>query len=169
MDEDRDKITIKTFPQKISSTEAEATLKNTDDEIKTARVHRDVYYPYEIFTFQVYVPMFLHTNDETVYCGVDLVNGNELLIDSNPVHETKTISSNQILPKEHNHDSVMEIARTYVHELINQQLKPLRPPTIEFITSRQLHRLFYIVEIEIIDEHTLQYAVDSVLGDYHRI
>jgi hypothetical protein len=169
MSEDCNKTTIEAFPQKVSLTEAEATIKNTDDEIETAQVYRDVYYPYEIFTFQIHVPMLLHTNDDTVYCGVDLVNRNELLIDSNPVHETKAISPNRILPREYNHDAVMETARTYIHDLVNQQLKPLRAPTIECVTSRLLHRLFYIIEIETTDKNTLQYAVDSVLGEYHRI
>lgn len=162
-------ITIESFPQRISSSEARASLEETDDEIEDARIRRDIYYPYDIFTFQTHVSMLLHTNVETVHCGVDLVNGNELLIDSNPEYERRTISSTHVLPREYDHDAAMRIARTYVRDLVNQQFKPLRTPEIESVGRQLAHRLFYIVIIETTDEDTLQYAVDSVLGGYHRI
>lgn len=166
---DSDNITIESFPQRISSSEAKASIEGTDDEIEDAQVHRDIYYPYDVFTFQTHVPMLLHTNVETVYCGVDLVNGNELLIDSNLRYETRTISPTRVLPREYDHDAAMKTARTYIRDLVNQQFKPLRTPEIESIERQLAHRLFYIVIIETTDEDTLQYAVDSVLGGYHRI
>ncbi|GAA0471335.1 hypothetical protein MUK72_16630 (plasmid) [Halococcus dombrowskii] len=161
--------TIDAFPEEVSECKAEKILERTDSEIKNGQINEKIYYPYLVATFQVESSMMGQKDDGIIHCGVDLVNEKELLIDEQPRFERRSVISDQVLPRECNRETALQIARTYIREIVNRQLKPLRTPTIQCVENGLLYRLFYSIEVETTDGNILQYAVDSILGDYHRL
>ena len=169
MEEKSPLTTVNAFPEETSEYKAQKTLEETDDAIEASRINDKVYYPYLVATFQVESSMMGQKDNDTIHCGVDLVNEKELLIDEQPKFKRKSVISERVLPKECSQETALQTARTYIREIVNRQLKPLRTPTLQCVKNGLFHRLFYIIEIETTAGDILQYAVDSVLGDYHRL
>ena len=89
---------VKVFNWDISEAEAESILFETDEEILETTAEHPVYYPYQVFSFDLHAKALLNELDDRVHCGIDLCHGKELFINQLPTLHEKTINTDRLIP-----------------------------------------------------------------------
>ncbi|ODR83260.1 hypothetical protein BG842_09975 [Haladaptatus sp. W1] len=160
---------VKVFDREISEAEAESILFGTDEEILETTAEHPIYYPYQVFSFDLHAEALLNELDDRVHCGIDLCHGKELFINRLPTLHEKTVETDMLIPPSGSIADPETAARNYLLELVRKELRSSRPPDFTTVENQRLHRPFHIVECQTTSGDFLTYIVDGVSGDFHRL
>lgn len=160
---------ITTLPLQVNTTAAQETLRESDEAMERVNVLELLYYPYGIFVFDIHAEALLNSFQDEVVCGIDLVNGKELLIDETLDPDVKPVPDHNVLSAKKSLEDAKSAARTYLMEVAQQRLKVIRSPTITLQDHQRLYRPFHFLKCNTTDGRQYYYAVDGVTGDFHRV
>jgi hypothetical protein len=160
---------VKVFNWEISEAEAESILFGTDEEILETTAQYPIYYPYQVFSFDLHAKALLNELDDRVHCGIDLCHGKELFINRLPTLHEKAVNTDMIIPPSGSIVDPETAARNYLLELVRKELRSSRPPDFTTVKNQKLYRPFHVVECQTTSGNFLTYIVDGVSGDFHRL
>lgn len=162
-------ITVNTFSTEVDVTAARSSLIESDERMAEATIRTQLYYPYQVIMFKLSAETLLSTVDEKMVCGVDLVNGKELLIDERPTSMSVTVPETDVLTAQQSREEAISAARYYVLQISQRRLKFTHTPDITLLESRLLYRPFHLADCQTTNDESYRYIVDSVSGNFHRV
>lgn len=165
----RQRTTVDAFETEVSPADAERRLRESDDAMVAATAERVLYYPYRLFTFDLHAEALLNELDDTVYCAVDLCNGDELFVDDLPTVAERRVETDAVVPTGDLDADPEGIARRYLLEMARKHLRVGSAPDLSVAADRRVYRPFHLVECETADGVFLSYIVDGLTGDFHRV